>query len=56
MAAGFGGGMGGLRQQCGSVSAMVIVAGIAKGYYDPKDNAASMIRFLITFHPADKRI
>ncbi|MGL4368091.1 MAG: C-GCAxxG-C-C family protein, partial [Spirochaetota bacterium] len=40
MTAGFGGGMGGLREQCGAVSAMVFVAGMAKGDYDPRDLAA----------------
>ena len=39
MAAGFGGGMGGQREQCGAVSAMVFLAGLAYGEYDPKDNA-----------------
>jgi len=38
--AGFGAGMGGLRQQCGAVSAMVCIAGIVKGGYPPNDNAA----------------
>lgn len=31
----FGGGMGRLREVCGAVSAMFIVAGILKGYIDP---------------------
>jgi C_GCAxxG_C_C family probable redox protein len=39
MTAGFGGGMGGLREQCGAVSAMVFLSGAAFGEYDPKDNA-----------------
>ena len=39
MTAGFGGGMGGQREQCGAVSAMIFMAGIAFGDYDPKDNA-----------------
>ena len=39
MTAGFGGGMGGQREQCGAVSAMVFLAGLAYGEYDPKDNA-----------------
>ena len=38
MTAGFGGGMGGQREQCGAVSAMIFMAGIAFGDYDPKDN------------------
>lgn len=38
MTAGFGGGMGGQREQCGAVSAMVFLAGISFGSYAPKDN------------------
>lgn len=34
---GFGGGMGGLREVCGAVSAMVAVAGMLTGYDDPAD-------------------
>ncbi|MFA5206945.1 MAG: C-GCAxxG-C-C family protein [Lentisphaeria bacterium] len=40
MTAGFGGGMGGLRETCGAVSAMVFVAGLQAGHYDPGDTAA----------------
>ncbi|MBO5361173.1 MAG: C_GCAxxG_C_C family protein [Clostridia bacterium] len=32
----FGGGMGRLREVCGAVSGMFAVAGIARGYSDPK--------------------
>ncbi len=32
----FGGGMGRLREVCGAVSGMFMVAGIASGYSDPK--------------------
>jgi C_GCAxxG_C_C family probable redox protein len=35
--AGFGGGMGGLRETCGAVSAMAYVAGLHAGNYEPKD-------------------
>jgi C_GCAxxG_C_C family probable redox protein len=38
--AGFGGGMGGLRETCGAVSAMVYVAGLHAGGYAPGDIAA----------------
>jgi len=38
--AGFGAGMGGLRETCGAVSAMVYVAGLHTGGYLPSDNAA----------------
>jgi C_GCAxxG_C_C family probable redox protein len=40
MTAGFGGGMGGLRQTCGAVSAMALVAGLRLGAYPPDDVAA----------------
>lgn len=33
----FGGGMGGLRQVCGAVTAMFMVAGLKNGYIDCKD-------------------
>jgi C_GCAxxG_C_C family probable redox protein len=35
--AGFGGGMGGLRETCGAVSAMVYIAGLHAGTYEPED-------------------
>lgn len=38
--AGFGAGMGGLRETCGAVSAMVFLAGIVAGTYAPDDKAA----------------
>ncbi len=38
--AGFGGGMGGLRETCGAVSAMVFAAGALTGDYPPTDKAA----------------
>jgi C_GCAxxG_C_C family probable redox protein len=40
LTAGFGAGMGGLRGTCGSVSAMVFVAGAVWGGYAPDDRAA----------------
>lgn len=33
----FGGGMGGLRQVCGAITAMFMIAGLKKGYIDPQD-------------------
>lgn len=36
----FGGGMGRLREVCGAVSGMFMVAGILYGYDDPKDQKA----------------
>ena len=38
LSAGFGAGTSGLREQCGAVSAMIIVAGLAFGQYDANDN------------------
>lgn len=36
----FGGGMGRLREVCGAVSGMFMVAGMLKGYTSPKDDIA----------------
>ncbi len=36
----FGGGMGRLREVCGAVSGMFMVAGVVCGYANPDDNAA----------------
>jgi len=36
----FGGGMGRLREVCGAVSGMFMVAGLMYGYSDPKDGIA----------------
>lgn len=35
----FGGGMGRMREVCGAVSAMFMIAGIKYGYSNPKDSA-----------------
>lgn len=37
LASGFGGGMGRMREVCGTVSGMFMVAGILLGYSEPKD-------------------
>ena len=37
MASSFGGGMGRLREVCGTVSGALLVMGILKGYADPRD-------------------
>lgn len=39
MACGFGGGMGRLREVCGTVSGMVLVAGVLRGYSGPETGA-----------------
>jgi C_GCAxxG_C_C family probable redox protein len=36
----FGGGMGRLREVCGAVSSMFMIAGLKYGYTDPKDRQA----------------
>ena len=38
LASSFGGGMGRLREVCGAVSAMFIIAGILKGYTEPNND------------------
>lgn len=38
ISASFGGGMGRMREVCGAVSGMLMVAGILYGYDDPKDD------------------
>lgn len=38
LASGFGGGMGRMREVCGTVSAMFMIVGTVNGYDDPKDN------------------
>ncbi len=42
VASSFGGGMGRLREVCGAVSGMFMVAGMLYGYTDPKANAEKM--------------
>lgn len=39
LAGGFGGGMGRLREVCGTFSGIVMVVSMLYGYSDPKDNA-----------------
>ena len=41
LASSFGGGLGRLREVCGAVSGMAIVAGVLYGYDDPKVTGAS---------------
>lgn len=41
----FGAGMGRLREVCGAVSAMCLVAGITKGYADPADDEAKAAHY-----------
>lgn len=39
LASSFGGGMGRLREVCGAVSSMFMIAGLKYGYVDPRDEA-----------------
>ena len=41
----FGGGMGRLREVCGAVSGMFLVAGMIKGYDSPDDDAAKAAHY-----------
>ncbi|HEY5959915.1 MAG TPA: C-GCAxxG-C-C family protein [Polyangiaceae bacterium] len=43
--AGFGGGLGGLRETCGVVSAMAYVAGLHAGEYAPKDRVSKKVMY-----------
>lgn len=45
MASAFGGGMGRLREVCGTVSGMFLVLGLLKGYQNPKDQAGKKILY-----------
>lgn len=40
LASSFGGGMGRLREVCGAVSGMFLIAGLKYGYSNPTDNSA----------------
>ena len=45
LASSFGGGLGRLREVCGTVSGAALVLGIARGYSDPKDYAAKKAHY-----------
>ena len=45
MASSFGGGLGRLREVCGTVSGAALVLGIAKGYADPTDFEAKKAHY-----------
>ena len=47
MASSFGGGLGRLREICGTVSGAALVLGIARGYSDPKDYAAKKAHYAL---------
>ena len=45
LASSFGGGMGGMRETCGAVTGMFLVAGALLGYDNPKDDAAKKAHY-----------
>lgn len=50
----FGGGMGRLREVCGAVSGMFLVAGILFGYTDPKDREAKAAHYRLIQNLAEQ--
>ena len=47
MASSFGGGLGRLREVCGTVSGAALVLGMVKGYADPRDYAAKKAHYAL---------
>ena len=47
MASSFGGGMGRMREVCGAVSGMLLVAGMAYGYETPGDDASKLRHYAL---------
>ncbi|MBQ3215535.1 MAG: C_GCAxxG_C_C family protein [Oscillospiraceae bacterium] len=47
MASSFGGGMGRMREVCGAVSGMLMVAGLLYGYDSPADDAAKKAHYAL---------
>lgn len=47
MASSFGGGMGRMREVCGAVSGMLMVAGVLYGYATPGDDASKMAHYAL---------
>ncbi len=54
LASSFGGGMGKMREVCGAVSAMFMVAGIKRGYSDPKATTEKNEHYTYVKELADK--
>ena len=50
----FGGGMGRMREVCGAVSGLLMVAGYLYGYDDPQDDKAKMEHYALVQHLAGK--
>ena len=47
MASSFGGGLGRMREVCGTVSGAALVLGVVRGYADPKDYAAKKAHYAL---------
>jgi len=54
LASSFGGGMGRLREVCGAVSAMFMIAGIIKGYNSPNDDISKAKHYKLVQDLAEK--
>ncbi len=54
MASSFGGGMGRLREVCGAVSGMFLVAGLVCGYDSPEDDGAKKAHYALVQELAAK--
>ena len=54
MASSFGGGMGRMREVCGAVSGMLMVAGILYGYDGPEEGAPKMAHYSLVQHLAEQ--
>ena len=54
LASSFGGGMGRLREVCGAVSAMFMVAGVLKGYTSPIDDESKAKHYKLIQDLAEK--
>ena len=52
MASSFGGGMGRMREVCGAVSGMLLVAGMIYGYETPGDDRAKLQHYTLVQHLA----
>jgi len=54
LASSFGGGMGRMREVCGSVSAMFMIAGFVCGYTDPEDDKIKAKHYALIQKLAEK--
>ena len=52
MASSFGGGMGRMREVCGAVSGMLMVAGLLYGYDTPGDDVSKKAQYALVQEPA----